>query len=73
MRPCPSFPGYLATEDGRVISCRRRRAPLVLRQQVAPKGYRYVSLGKAAASRTPLAFRDLLLSIARSARAREAA
>jgi hypothetical protein len=42
MKPCPSFPGYFATEDGRIISRRRRRSNLELRQHSSPKGYRYV-------------------------------
>lgn len=44
MRACPSFPGYSVSADGIVISSRRRRTPLVLRQTPGTKGYMAVSV-----------------------------
>lgn len=44
MRRCPSFPGYEASADGVIVSTRRRRTPLVLRETTTSKGYLAVSV-----------------------------
>lgn len=44
MRACPSFPGYLVSDDGVVISLRRRLKPLILRHTIHRKGYHLVAV-----------------------------
>ncbi len=74
MKPCPSFPGYSATEDGRIISHRRRgkgsqrgSVPCIdpsyqyeLSQQTTSKGYHTVCITLPSGKSRPIGVHQLV-------------
>lgn len=68
MNPIPGYDGYLATEDGRIFTCRRigcisgtSGEPRELRQVINKRGYKVVNLTKGGNKRSVIAVHRLIL------------